>query len=224
MFIDRVTKAAVVCCLGVLAMAGAARAQMGMGMARNIPAMGGVFNPTVGVGADYDMTTAKGEQMKMSFAVVGKDSIDGKPGYWMEIGFSGGKVPGTMYMKSLSVVDSSGQMATQRMIMQMNGQAYQMPDQMVKMNSRTTQTNIASDGQDLGSESVTVPAGTFMAEHWRSKDGDDYWTTKDAGPWGLVKMKSKDGTTMVLTKTYTDAKDQITGTPQPFPGMGGRNQ
>jgi hypothetical protein len=221
MSIKRITISAALCCLGLIAVAGAARAQMGMGMARNLPTMGGVLNPTVGLGADYDMTTSKGEQMKMSWAIVGKDSIDGKPGYWIEIGFSGSpKMPGTTYMKMLSVVDASGQMATERMIMQMNGQAYQMPDQMVKMNGRTTQTNIASEGQNLGSETVTVPAGTFTADHWRSKDGGDFWVAKNAGPWGLVKMTSKDGTTMVLTRAYTDAKDQITGTPQPFPGMG----
>ena len=186
MSIKRITIWAALCCLSFVISAGAARAQMGgMGMARNIPTMGGVFNPTVGVGADYDMTTSKGEQMKMSWAIIGKDSIDGKPGYWIEIGFSGGKMPGTMYMKSLSVVDASGQMATERMIMQMNGQAYQMPDQMVKMNSRSTQTNIASDGQNLGTETVTVPAGTFTADHWRSKDGGDFWVAKDAGPWEI---------------------------------------
>jgi hypothetical protein len=223
MSIKRITISAALCCLGLVISAGAARAQMGgMGMARNIPTMGGLFNPVVGLGADYDMTSSKGEQNKMSIAIVGKDTINGNTGYWMQLGFTGPKTQGTMYMKFLSVVDSTGQMMTERMIMQMNGQAYQMPDQMVKMNSHTTHTDISSEGTDLGSESVTVPAGTFTAEHWRSKDGGDYWVAKNVGPWGLVKMNSKDGTTMVLTKAYTDAKDQITGTPQPFPGMGQR--
>jgi hypothetical protein len=39
-------------------------------------------------------------------------------------------------------------------------------------------------------------------------------------PIGLVKDQSKDKTrTTVLLKTYTDAKDKITGTPQPFNPM-----
>jgi hypothetical protein len=223
MRIKTIAMAAALCCLGLMVSAGAANAQMGgMGMARSIPAMGGKFNPTIGLGADYDMAQSNGEQSKLSIAIVGKDSINGSTGYWMEFGVSGAKVPGTTYIKSLAVVDSSGQMVTQRVIMQANGQTFQMPDQMVKMHSRTTHTDISSDGTNLGSESISVPAGTFTAEHWRSKDGDDFWITKDAGPWGLVKMKSKDGSTMVLTKAYTDAKDQITDTPQPFPGMGQR--
>jgi hypothetical protein len=45
-----------------------------------------------------------------------------------------------------------------------------------------------------------------------------------AGPYGLVKFQGKDST-MVLTKVITDAKDKITGTPQPFnPMMFQQNQ
>jgi uncharacterized protein YqjF (DUF2071 family) len=110
-------------------------------------------------------------------------------------------------------------MMTQRMIMLINGTAYQMPDQMVQSNSHAAHTNITTDGQDLGTETITVPAGTFTTNHYRSKDGDDVWVAKDAGPWGMVKMQSHEGTTMVLTKVYHDAKDQITGTPVPFSPM-----
>jgi hypothetical protein len=216
MLTNRIRIAAVFCCLFTAAFTGAAHAQMGM--MGHTPAMGGIFNPEVGLGANYDMTTSKGEKMTMSFAIVGTDTINGKSGYWTEVGMSGGKIPGTMYIKSLSVVDGN-QMMTQRMIMTMNGTAYQMPDQMVQMNSHASQTNITTDGQNLGTESITVPAGTFAADHYRSKDGSDIWVAKDAGPWGMVKMQSKEGTTMVLTKVYHDAKDQITGTPQPFNPM-----
>lgn len=43
---------------------------------------------------------------------------------------------------------------------------------------------------------------------------------KCLGPFGLVKGINKDGTVTVLTKVVTDAKDQITGTPEPL-GMNG---
>ena len=49
---------------------------------------------------------------------------------------------------------------------------------------------------------------------------------KNAGPYGLVKHQGKD-TTMVLTKVFSDYKDKITGTPQPFNPMmmgGGQQQ
>jgi hypothetical protein len=223
MRIKTIAMAAALCCLGLTISAGAASAQMGgMGMARNIPGFGGIFNPTVGLGADYDMTTSKGENMKMSMAIVGKDTINGQPGYWMQLTINSPKTQGPMYMKMLSV-KTGDQVMTSRMIMGINGQAYQMPDQMVNMNQKPRDANIATSNDVVGTESITVPAGTFSTTHYRSKDGaSDFWIANDAGPWGMVKMQSKDGTTMVLTKTYTDAKDMLPGPAQPFPGMGQR--
>ncbi len=222
MRIKTIAMAAALCCLGLMVSAGAVNAQMGgMGMARNIPGFGGIFNPTVGVGADYDVTTSKGENMKMSMAIVGTDTINGQTGYWMQMGFNSPKA-GQVYMKMLSV-KTGNQVMTSRMVMGMNGQAYQMPDQMVNMNQKPRDADISSSAQLVGPESITVPAGTFATMHYRSKDGNsDFWLGKDAGPWGMVKMTSKEGTTMVLTKTYTDAKDMLPGPYQPFPGMGGR--
>jgi hypothetical protein len=215
MYIKRVLSAAAVCCLCIAALAGTAGAQFGF---QRTPTLGGLFNPVIGSGADYDMTTSKGEKMTMGISIVGSDTINGKQGYWMEIAVTGGKLPQPMYMKSLSVVDGNSMM-TQRMIMMINGTAYQMPDQMVQTNSKPMQTNAMTDGQNLGSEPVTVPAGTFTADHYKTKEGDDLWISKDAGPWSLVKMQTHDGTTMVLTKVVHDAKDQITGTPVPFSPM-----
>ena len=57
-------------------------AQMGMHAA---PAMRGIFNPVVGSGGQYEMTTEKGTKMVMEIAVVGKESVDGKEGYWFEM-------------------------------------------------------------------------------------------------------------------------------------------
>lgn len=216
MLIMRILKAAGACCLFALFVAGSAHAQFGM--RQQSPTLGGLFNPVIGLGADYDMTTAKGEKMNFQMSIVGSDTINAKQGYWMEIVMSGGKMPQPMLMKSLSVVDGNS-MVTQRMIMVINGTPYQMPDQMVQGRSKPADTNIANGGTNLGTESVTVPAGTFMADHWKSKDGDDIWVAKDAGPWGMVKMQSHEGSTMVLTKVIHDAKDQITGTPQPFDPM-----
>ena len=72
---------------------------------------------------------------------------------------------------------------------------------------------------DDGTESVTVPAGTFSCTHFRMKDGSgDAWVSDKVGPWGLVKSDNKDSS-MVLTKVITDAKDHITGTPTKFDPM-----
>ena len=95
----------------------------------------------------------------------------------------------------------------------------EMPAQMSKMNGQKQPADIRDRAEDLGSESVTTPAGTFTAEHYKMKDGSgDAWVAPKAGPYGLVKFQGKD-TSMVLTKVITDAKDKITGTPQPFNPM-----
>jgi hypothetical protein len=80
-------------------------------------------------------------------------------------------------------------------------------------------TDIRNSAEDVGSESITVPAGTFSCEHYRAKDGSgDTWVSPKVSPLGVVKHQGKDST-MVLTKVIADAKDKIVGTPQPFNPM-----
>ena len=74
----------------------------------------------------------------------------------------------------------------------------------------------ADKAEIVGTESVTVPAGTFSCTHYRMKDGTgEAWVSDKVSPWVLVKSQDKD-TSMVLAKVITDAKDHITGTPQKF--------
>jgi hypothetical protein len=103
-----------------------------------------------------------------------------------------------------------------RMIMQTPGRPpMEMPTQMIPENRSTQPADIRSDAEDLGSETITVPAGTFTCEHYRTKSGGEVWISRKVSPYGLVKSKSNDSS-MELTKVITGAKDQITGTPQPF--------
>jgi hypothetical protein len=192
-----------------------AGAQMGMHVA---PAMRGIFNPVVGSGGEYEMTTDKGTKMVMEIAIVGKESVAGKDGYWFEMTMS--NLPaGEMLMKSLTVVDGTDTVVS-RVIMQMGTRPpMEMPTQMNKSSTQKQPADIRDRAEDVGSETVTTPAGTFTAEHYKMKDGTgDAWVAPKAGPYGLVKFQGKDST-MVLTKVITDAKDKITGTPQPFNPM-----
>jgi hypothetical protein len=85
--------------------------------------------------------------------------------------------------------------------------------------SSTQPADIRAQSEDVGAESVTTPAGTFACEHYRAKDGSgDTWVAKGVPPYGLVKYKGRD-TEMSLVRVITDAKDKITGTPQPMPDM-----
>jgi hypothetical protein len=204
-------------CVGVLVvtMPLFASAQMGMHVA---PAMRGIFNPIVGSGGEYEMTADKGTKMVMEIAIVGKESVAGKDGYWFEMTMS--NLPtGQMVMKSLTVVDGTDTVVS-RVIMQMGTRPpMEMPTQMNKSSAQKQPADIRDRAEDVGSETVTTPAGTFTAEHYKMKDGTgDAWVAPKAGPYGLVKFQGKDST-MVLTKVITDAKDRITGTPQPFNPM-----
>lgn len=204
-------------CLGVLfaMLPGFASAQMGMHAG---PAMRGILNPVVGSGGQYEMTTEKGTKMVMEIAVVGKESVGGKDGYWFEMTMANTSM-GQMITKTLTVVDGADTVVS-RMIMQMpNRPPMEMPTQMTKSSAQKQPADIRDRAEDLGSETVTSPAGTFTAEHYKMKDGSgDAWVAPKAGPYGLVKFQGKD-TSMVLTKVITDAKDKITGTPQPFNPM-----
>jgi hypothetical protein len=204
-------------CVGVLVatMPLFASAQMGMHVA---PAMRGIFNPIVGSGGEYEMTADKGTKMVMEIAIVGKESVAGKDGYWFEMTMS--NLPtGQMVMKSLTVVEGTDTVVS-RVIMQMGTRPpMEMPTQMNKSSAQKQPADIRDRAEDVGSETVTTPAGTFTAEHYKMKDGTgDAWVAPKAGPYGLVKFQGKDST-MVLTKVITDAKDRITGTPQPFNPM-----
>jgi len=200
------------CLLSVTA--ASAKAQMGMGM-RQAPMPRGIFNAVVGSGGEYEITTADGHMTKIGYAIVGKETVNGKDAYWMEWTTSG-MGNGEMVMKVLIALDGSNT-ATSRVIMQMPGRPpMEMPSQMNRMNSQAQSADIRTTADDVGSESVTVPAGTFTCEHYRMKDGSgDTWVSSKVSPLGVVKHQGKDST-MVLTKVITDAKDKIIGIPQMF--------
>jgi hypothetical protein len=205
----------------MLTMAFPLAAQMGMGMGR-VPTLSGVWRPVVGTGANYEMTKPDGTKSQLEITIVGKEDVDGKPAYWMEMSFVDPRTSQPMYMKSLTTV-SENNVVSSRMIMQMPGMDPMEMDTSSAAIGRRMQQSSPSDINDkaeaLGSESVTVPAGTFTCQHYRMKDGSgEAWVSDKVGPWGLVKSVSK-GETMVLTKSITDAKDHITGTPKKFDPM-----
>ena len=72
----------------------------------------------------------------------------------------------------------------------------------------------------VGTEQVTVPAGSFSATHLHSaKNNVDVWVNADV-PF-VIKVKGTDSS-MELTGTGTGAKTSITETPQEMgPGMMG---
>lgn len=184
-------------------------AQMGMGRP---PDVAGVFNPTVGAGASYEMTKTNGEKMTFDMSVVDKDASGG---YWIEYGMQMPQMKGSVYSKVL-MVRQADDVIIQRMIMQMPGRPPIDMSSMMSMKGMQDQKSKAdfrNDAQNMGTESVTTPAGTFSCQHWRStKDGVDVWMSDKVSPWKLVKMTGTNNN-MTLVRVITDAKSHITGTP-----------
>jgi hypothetical protein len=191
-------------------------AQMGM---MRTPDMAGIWNPVVGAGGSYDTQSADGKTRHMDIFIAGKESVAGKDAYWMEMAMEGGQHPGTVIVKSLTVVDATGSQ-TSRTIIQMQGQPpMEMSEQMMGGRQTSKFSDVRGQGQNMGSETITVPAGTFVCEHWHSSNGGDVWISPKVPPFGLIKSTSKEGSTIVLVRVLSDAKDRITGTPVPFDPM-----
>jgi hypothetical protein len=207
----------------ILAVANLASAQ-GMGM--RPPSIPGQFSPVVGSGAEYQMTSKDGE-IHWTYAVVGKESVDGADGYWLEMRTEtprGGK----MIMKEL-VVANQGGVEIKRMIMQAPWRPpMEMPVGMMAMGraggaSSAPSTSNRVQGEKVGIETITVPAGTFHCEHYRSTaDGKttDVWVSTKVAPYGLVKMTSPESS-LVLEKALEHETSQIQGEPQKMPVMPG---
>jgi hypothetical protein len=180
----------------------------------------GLFNPVVGSGAQYEMqrggkdANGKEDTMVMEIDVVGKELVNGKDGYWFETTMPNTPM-GEMVMKMLSVPDGTS-ITISKTIMQMAGHPPMEMPQMGSAGQQKQTVDIRDKADNLGSESVTTPAGTFTADHYRMKDGSgDFWLSDKVSPYGLIKGQGKDFN-MVLTKVVRDAKDKITGTPVPF--------
>ena len=185
-----------------------ARAQMGMD-AFHKPTFTKVFNPVVGKGAEYEVTRtdSKNGPQTMQMFIVGKESVDGKDGYWMEIVTSGEK-DRNFVGKTLFTKDD---FQFRRMIMQVSGQpAMEMPFNPNEAKKQNIQDSL-NEWHSIGTESVTVPAGTFNCEHWKNdKNNSDVWTSDNVTPFGMVKEAGQNRT-MVLTKILTDVSARITG-------------
>jgi hypothetical protein len=162
----------------------------------------------------------------MRMAILGNETRDGKSMLRMEL--SRTSKDGPMIMQLLVPGYPYEMTDIHDLVMKAQGRpAMRMNDQMLAMMRSRMPKDVmaeACSAQNMtrvGEESVTVPAGTFQTTHYRNAEsGNDVWLST-AVPFGLVKNHSGNGGDIVLTGTGTDAKSQITETPQEMPGMGG---
>jgi hypothetical protein len=209
-----------------LAVAASAWAQRGgrggMGMMGSLPKMPGLSNPVVGSGAEYQMTT-KGKDMDVAWAIVGKEDVSGNPGIWIETRMQSPDVGGEMVSKML-MVTTGPEAGMKRMIMQQPGQPPMEMTGMMMGLMKGGQAQPSSSGgkaeygELVGTETITVPAGTYACQHYRKQEKSgpvDYWVSDQITPYAMAKMTGPD-VTMVLKKTLTDETTHIKGEPQKF--------
>lgn len=199
------------CVLTLLCLVALAPVANSQGQMMRAPQIMGIWNPSVGAGATYEISGGKEGTSTMTIALVGKEG----DAYWVEMSFDTKK--GNMLMKMLTT--NEGDHHVTRMIMQIPGQSQPMEMSQAMLDRGQSLEDIHSHGTNIGADTITVPAGTFLCDHWQSQAGDDVWLSPKVPPYGLVKSVNKDGHTMVLTKVITDAKDKITGTPMSMDDM-----
>jgi hypothetical protein len=79
--------------------------------------------------------------------------------------------------------------------------------------------DICTDATLVGKEKVSVPAGSFRANHYHSaKYETDSWVDAEV-PFSMVKSVGKKHN-IALTETGTGAESSITETPKEMPGLG----
>lgn len=193
---------------GCLCVTCGASAQLGMNIFKK-PNIADIFKPVVGSGGLYETqrTDPQRPPTQMEMTIVGKETVDGQQGYWMEMGLPAGKSGQLMYSKMLMTNDFQ----FKKMVFQQPGQpAMEMPVNPTDQ-ARSHMTEDLEKWHQVGTETITVPAGTFSCVHWK-KDGGvgDAWVSDKVTPMGLVKSVSS-GETMVLLKVITGATDHITG-------------
>jgi hypothetical protein len=193
-----------------------------MGMMGSLPKMPGLSNPVVGSGAEYQMTT-KGKDMDVAWAIVGKEDVSGNPGIWIETRMQSPDVGGEMVSKML-MVTTGPEAGMKRMIMQQPGQPPMEMTGMMMGLMKGGQAQPSSSGgkaeygELVGTETITVPAGTYACQHYRKQEKSgpvDYWVSDQITPYAMAKMTGPD-VTMVLKKTLTDETTHIKGEPQKF--------
>ncbi|MBS1841031.1 MAG: hypothetical protein JSS69_09980 [Acidobacteria bacterium] len=202
--------------VGCICLSPASNAQLGGGMSFfKKPNIGDIFHPVVGSGATYEQTGKDGTKSTIEMATMSREDFDGKEAYWMEVGHVEKKSGEMNYAK---ILISRPDFEMHKMIILMPGSAnpIEMPMNQSAKTRERMQENL-DKWHKVGTEPVVVPAGTFVCDHWAKDDGsEDIWASSKVSPMSLVKSSHKDGDTMILVKTTTNATEHITGTPQKF--------
>jgi hypothetical protein len=157
---------------------------------------------------------------RMRIAAVKQERRQGKQMYWLQMVMENKGQRSIIQMLTPWDVASLRSPEPAEVVMKMGDQpAMKMSGGLMgKGASNADWREFCAKSSFVGEESVTVPAGTFKARHYRSDDGDS-WISMEAPVWHMVKMTTKDGKTMVLSAKGTGAKNEITEQPVDMKAM-----
>lgn len=193
------------------------------GLARAQASCGELFKaPAVGSWAEWRHNTDRLVRM----AVVGQETRDGTPLFWMETQLKEGDgagtvvkflVPGFPYeMKGVQevVMKPAGQQAMKLSSQMLEMMRSQMPEDPTSQIFRKCE-----QVERLGTESVTVAAGTFRAEKLRDPESGDLAWVDTKVPFGMVRAQVEGEGVIELAGYGTGATSAITETPMEVPGF-----
>lgn len=168
-------------------------------------------DPDAGVGA-----------MEIRFAVVDREDVDGRRHFWIEVVSDPPAAGGTVIAQMLVPYFPFENSDIKGYVVKMPGRpAARMPDEMIQRLAASAPMGPGwqqhcDSASNLGSDRVTVPAGTFEARHYRGTDDDKVEVWLADVPFGLVKM-TQPGGNMELVRYGRDAKSSIEERPEPPP-------
>jgi hypothetical protein len=184
--------------------------------------------PKVGHYADVRFTNADGESMVIRFAVVGAEEVAGQTHYWIEVVSAPPSVGGVVIVKMLVPYYPFENEDIKGYVVKMPGQpALRVPQEMLEAVVAQSSpgpgwTERCASAVYVGTEQVTVAAGTFTARRYRATDGESGEVWIADVPFGMVKLVQADGV-MELLDFGDDAKPSITEEPvemkMPPPGQ-----
>ncbi len=174
--------------------------------------------PSVGDYAAVRFTNADGESMTIRFAVVGAEPVDGRQHYWVEVVSAPPGVGGTVIAQMLVPYYPFENDDIKGYIVKMPGQpALRVPKEMLaavleRSGPGPGWTERCASAVYLGTEDVTVPAGTFTARRYKAAAGESGEVWIADVPFGMVKLVEPDGS-MELVEFGTGARSSITEKP-----------
>jgi hypothetical protein len=182
--------------------------------------------PKVGTWAAYEGMYDEKTPMKTRYAVVGAETREGTDYKWVEFKTHDEKRNKDMIYQML--VPGGGPLemeGIQEVVIKVGTDpATKMSGMMMKMIRGQLAKNsifkdICTDAALVGKEKVSVPAGSFRANHYHSaKYETDSWVDAKV-PFSMVKSVGKKHN-IALMETGTGAESSITETPKEMPGMG----